>query len=453
MKTNNRNIVVRSDVNLDWLDEVAPLPVRPSSPVNIRQTEPVKIIVEKSKSDFNKLNGTLQEIVDRRRLLDENVQLLERQHKAQHTSLAFDIMARDDSVKEKVSKAIASATNIPTGKKITRHGVKSKASSGSDSVPKKRNAVKPKRSTKVIPVELPDAKLRSIYGRSEWEMGHRRIKNPFLHYQSPPKHHTNVQLSQSINVRSQKQQTTPRLAQMPQHAIQIAPPVRAGPTNRNQSPFSTTSSITSELLSSTPIHSKASQELNESAIDASIIIPDVKIKADKNTSAMPRRSPSPQPHLLPEPSPSTAAPPVIIKPSYLQSKSANQLNENKIDELKGWMQKEFLSRMVRQEENQIPRIEVIPPQHHRKLKSMTNVEDEEALKRLIEDKFRQLLRERNAQKSKSNVVIPPPVVKEESVVSEESIFFEPKPIEIQHFVDETIQDCFRNFWWQNIYLF
>ena len=118
-------------------------------------------------------------------------------------------------------------------------------------------------------VELADAKLRSIYGRAEWDTGRRRLRNPYLHYQSPPKHHTAVQLAQGHHVRSQKQQTTPRVGGVEQtrqavkistsrvSAVQVAPPVRAGPSDRHQSALSSSSSsiTASEMLSSTPIHS------------------------------------------------------------------------------------------------------------------------------------------------------------------------------------------------------
>ena len=59
---NHRKIDFRID--LQWLDEVAPLPVRPSSPIRFNQTEPIKVVIEKPKSELAKLNGTLQGHVD-----------------------------------------------------------------------------------------------------------------------------------------------------------------------------------------------------------------------------------------------------------------------------------------------------------------------------------------------------------------------------------------------------
>ena len=99
-------------MNLSWLDEVAPLPVRPSSPVRFRQTEPLKIVVEKSSSEFNKLNGTLQEIVDRRRLLEENVHLLERQQKTNHSSI--DFQTEEDSIKQKGTVSVCDRSFLST---------------------------------------------------------------------------------------------------------------------------------------------------------------------------------------------------------------------------------------------------------------------------------------------------------------------------------------------------
>lgn len=61
-KGNHRKIDFRID--LHWLDEVAPLPVRPSSPIRFNQTEPIKVVIEKPKSELAKLNGTLQGHVD-----------------------------------------------------------------------------------------------------------------------------------------------------------------------------------------------------------------------------------------------------------------------------------------------------------------------------------------------------------------------------------------------------
>lgn len=200
------------------------------------------------------------------------------------------------------------------------------------------------------------------------------------------------------------------------------------------------------MLSSTKIESdkdanQMNTSINESAIEPSVIITVTKETEDKNTSAM-----TPNPFPVPSTqelnygtSVDVADPPMIIKP-YYQSRSNDHVAEAKIDELKGWLQKEFLSRMIRHEENKSNREELIPPQHHRKVKSMDNIEGDHILKKLIEDKFRQHLRERNSHHKQEVEQSQPPII-EESVSSEEPIiFFEPKPIELEHFVDETIAD-------------
>ncbi len=69
-------------------------------------------------------------------------------------------------------------------------------------------------------------------------------------------------------MRSSKSQTTPRLGlERGESAIQIAPPVRAGPSNRNQvlcDETSTASISTSEVLSSTPLPSMEAEVVDRS---------------------------------------------------------------------------------------------------------------------------------------------------------------------------------------------
>merc|ERR1712131_317559 len=56
------------EMNLDWLDEVAPLPVRPSSPVNIGPARsPIKIIFEEKKSQFENLSQKLDDVMTKRK--------------------------------------------------------------------------------------------------------------------------------------------------------------------------------------------------------------------------------------------------------------------------------------------------------------------------------------------------------------------------------------------------
>ena len=206
---------------------------------------------------------------------------------------------------------------------------------------------------------------------------------------SPPKRHTNVQISNGINVRSTKQQTTPRLTE-PLRAVQIAPPVRAGPTNRD---VTISTSSESEMLSSTPISSRVekSEEPYESSIELSV----QKEMSDKNISA---HLEPPTPIKVPEINLPVqehfADPPVIIKPTYLSAKSESAVTDRKIDELKGWMQKEFLSRMIKQEQEQKQesREELVPPVHHRKVQSASNFAEDEVMRKAKGNYYYELLK-------------------------------------------------------------
>ena len=61
------------EMNLDWLDEVAPLPVRPSSPVNIGPARsPIKIIFEEKKSQFENLSQKLDDVMTKRKQFESN---------------------------------------------------------------------------------------------------------------------------------------------------------------------------------------------------------------------------------------------------------------------------------------------------------------------------------------------------------------------------------------------
>lgn len=112
---------------MDWLDSVAPLPVRPSSPVLLRSSSgiPVKVQDEIVRSEFTKLNSTFQEIVDKRKLLEDNIYLLERQQKSKQNYFGNE----SDSIKEKVSKAILESKTKPIDrplKRTTIRGTKNK---------------------------------------------------------------------------------------------------------------------------------------------------------------------------------------------------------------------------------------------------------------------------------------------------------------------------------------
>ena len=80
---------------------------------------------------------------------------------------------------------------------------------------------------------------------------------------------TNVTFDQAKSVRSKKQQTTPRLSSAvtqskPVGAVQIAPPVRAGPSSKvYRPPPVLTSSSASELATSTPRSVTQSKSLSE----------------------------------------------------------------------------------------------------------------------------------------------------------------------------------------------
>ena len=115
-----------------------------------------------------------------------------------------------------------------------------------------------------------------MYGRAAWETSPKKVRNPYVHVNSPQKTRnstrklTNVTFDQAKSVTSKKQQTTPRLYKQQQQqvqavgAVQIAPPVRAGPSSKvyrpppvltSSAPSDVTSSAASapsELATSTP---------------------------------------------------------------------------------------------------------------------------------------------------------------------------------------------------------
>ena len=124
-------------------------------------------------------------------------------------------------------------------------------------------------------VSATDDRLRELYGRAPWEVSPKKVRNPYVHVNSPQKPAekmrklTNVTFDQAKSVRSKKQQTTPRLSSAvtqskPVGAVQIAPPVRAGPSSKvYRPPPVLTSSSASELATSTPRSVTQSKSLSE----------------------------------------------------------------------------------------------------------------------------------------------------------------------------------------------
>ena len=124
-------------------------------------------------------------------------------------------------------------------------------------------------------VSATDDRLRELYGRAPWETSPKKVRNPYVHVNSPQKpvekmrKLTNVTFDQAKSVRSKKQQTTPRLSSAvaqpkPVGAVQIAPPVRAGPSSKvYRPPPVLTSSSASELATSTPRSVTQSKSLSE----------------------------------------------------------------------------------------------------------------------------------------------------------------------------------------------
>ena len=85
------------------MDEVSPLPVRPSSPVKIGQSQPIKIWHEKPESAFSTIENELEEVAARRRLFDEN---LKKQRRAQIDPLAEDEFLDEKPIKLKVPELV-----------------------------------------------------------------------------------------------------------------------------------------------------------------------------------------------------------------------------------------------------------------------------------------------------------------------------------------------------------
>ena len=191
----------------------------------------------------------------------------------------------NEEIKKKVEKAIQDAIKNPskvqrTTSKTSKSSVAArKAQSSSSDVKTKVGTRTSKTRTRSPPrskmVAATDDRLRELYGRAPWEVSPKKVRNPYVHVNSPQKPAekmrklTNVTFDQAKSVRSKKQQTTPRLSSAvsqskPVGAVQIAPPVRAGPSSKvYRPPPVLTSSSASELATSTPRSVTQSKSLSE----------------------------------------------------------------------------------------------------------------------------------------------------------------------------------------------
>ena len=288
------------EMNLDWLDEVAPLPVRPSSPVNIGPARsPIKIIFEEKKSQFENLSQKLDDVMTKRKQFESNY----KKQNANRREISEGLLDPDsnEEIKKKVEKAIQDAIkNPPKGQRTTSKTSKSavaarKAQSSSSDVRTKTGTrtTKSRSPPRSKMVSASDDRLRELYGRAPWETSPKKVRNPYVHVNSPQKpvekmrKLTNVTFDQAKSVKSKKQQTTPRLSSAVPHskpvgAIQIAPPVRAGPSSKvYRPPPVLTSSSASELATSTPRSITQSKSLSE-ALEIS------KIPADREIAPVSR---------------------------------------------------------------------------------------------------------------------------------------------------------------------
>ena len=110
--------------------------------------------------------------------------------------------------------------------------------------------------------------------------------------------------------------------------------------------------------------------------------------SDKNISAhieMPVEKPVTIPEIRIPDHEQYRDPPVIIKPPILNTRSESAVTDAKLDELKGWMQKEFLSRMIREEQEQkaktSAREELVAPLHHRQVQSASNFAEDQMMRK------------------------------------------------------------------------
>ena len=206
-------------------------------------------------------------------------------------------------------------------------------------------------------------------------------------------------------MRSQKQQTTPRTEYS---AIQIAPPVRAGPIDRteNPSPVLTTESSISE---------KAPR----------VITPEPVLQPEARPEVQPVVQPPSEPIEKPiklRGSKIEREPPVIIKPAYSAQPvgvTESQL-DSRIGSLKGWIESELMGKLLESRQQQ-PREE-----------QPNRLRDEAALRLLIEQRLRDVLnaRERPVQKQEpaliqKPIVVEKPVAEPASATSTPSSVYKP----------------------------
>ena len=386
-RTMEKRVVGRDEreMNLDWLDEVAPLPVRPSSPVNIGPTRsPIKIIFEEKKSQFENLSQKLDDVMTKRKQFESNY----KKQTSNRKEISEGILDPDsnEEIKKKVEKAIQDAIKNPS--KVQR--TTSKTSKSAVAARKAQSEVRTKTGTRTSKtrvrsptrtkmVSATDDRLRELYGRAPWETSPKKVRNPYVHVNSPQKpvekmrKLTNVTFDQAKSVRSKKQQTTPRLSSSavpqskPVGAIQIAPPVRAGPSSKTYRPPPVlTSSSASELATSTPRSITQSKSLSEALEISKIPIdhevapvsrePSIKEPLDKPIEvvgdAFDRQKLTGKHPVANEKKTKShfSEPPLIIKPSYEIPVINQGVSEERLDdrlgELKNWIESELLHKLI-----------------------------------------------------------------------------------------------------------
>jgi hypothetical protein len=132
------------------------------------------------------LLSELEEVSNRRRLLDENLK------KQKRNDFTEDEYLDEKPIKLKVSKAISEAkARVPA--KLAKQGAQSRFTPSTRQTFQQKIAPKnipkrPLRAQKSTSVEFTDQKLKSIYGRAEWQNKSKRLgRNPYIYHESPPK--------------------------------------------------------------------------------------------------------------------------------------------------------------------------------------------------------------------------------------------------------------------------
>jgi len=417
---NERRIDDREN-ELDWLDEVAPLPVRPSSPILIGQ-EPIRVVIDSKHSKFDALTERMDEIRAKRKQFEQNL--------AKSKKSAFSWENEEDEMAKKVDAAIDDAMRNQTERPV-REAKPSKVSKPSTTT--KKGVFRKATATRLSQAKTAtrsDRQLRNIYGKAAWEDSPKKVRNPYVHVNSPEKRPTarrtltNVRVDQARHVRSQKQQTTPRETPSHYSAVQLAPPVRAGPIDRtsNPSPVLTTDSSVSETLSET-VEAPPPPPVAVAPPPLAPIEKPIKISGKKTPTE----------------------PPMIIKPAYAHHQPINAITESQLDtrlgSLKGWIESELMSKLL--EARQKPETKAPPPNQLR---------DEAALRMLIEQRLRDVLNSRAPPTVEPVSVAPPVIIKQviqappprqvkEASPSPPSPVYKPLSyMRLEQFVDETLQE-------------